>query len=704
MRKFIISITLLLLTTGAWACGGPYPTHNAYLFSVIHRDLMDNEVFTDRIDKFWQTYTNGAVKRYRWNEDEILELAKKKGDNEMVNYLNSLNKYLDISKQLQEEWTYPTKEELAQRKVDLNNIIVRGKGYKGSRLKAQWELLVMRAYMVLGQHTNNINYWKQRASRLPESVYRDMARNIYAGALLHTGNRSEACDIYAEQGDMVSVKWALRKHRNLAGIKSVVAENPKSPAIPFLVQDFVNNTQETIDTGGDKDAIDWVNARLILRNEAMNFISYAQGLVDNKKTDCPALWLAAIGELQFLFGQNNEAMATLNKAVDAQGTERMKDNARAIRMVVSANASKIDSQYSQWITNELKWLAGKINVGSPNPQGYDPDYDYHYVDVLERLVYNNLAPKYRENGHPDIAAMLIFMTERGNMLKTPEFIGEGWNPNYSSDFYQDLYELDANQLLSVVKQIKEPSNDALKNYAKQFFTADDNYFNDLVGTRFLAEGKFAEALKYLDQVPANYYEKLNLSYYMKNRDYTKARWLDHQVDKEDEVTEGPNLAKLTTNRRADFCREMNNLLERYTTANNETRPQVAYDLAKRYYQASCWGDCWWLSDYGHSVYDSARVNRPDFVQKAIDYLQQSKLTTDATLHLNSLYALAFIPQDPWCSVDFDFNTNKYIYTPLRGTRQFKALDDLNNYARQHSAQMPAYVSRCDVLKQFRAVN
>ena len=55
MRKFIISFTLLLLATGAWACGGPYPTHNAYLFSVIHRDLMDNEVFADRIDKFWQT-------------------------------------------------------------------------------------------------------------------------------------------------------------------------------------------------------------------------------------------------------------------------------------------------------------------------------------------------------------------------------------------------------------------------------------------------------------------------------------------------------------------------------------------------------------------------------------------------------------------------------------------------------------------------
>ena len=128
----------------------------------------------------------------------------------------------------------------------------------------------------------------------------------------------------------------------------------------------------------------------------------------------------------------------------------------------------------------------------------------------------------------------------------------------------------------------------------------------------------------------------------------------------------------------------------------------AYDLAKRYYQASYWGDCWWLTAYGHSTVDSARVGRPDFVQEAINYLQESKLSNDATLKLNSLYALAFIPQEPWCDIDFDFNTDQYVYIPRRDARQFNALAALNTYVQQSSATMPRYVSKCDVLKQFRS--
>ncbi len=705
-RFFIISIALLALCTQSKACGYGGSSHNSYLFSVIHRNLFAGGTFDDQMNAFWKSYTNGAVDQYHWNEEEILEFAKKKGDTEMTNYLTQLNTYLAICTQLRDTWSYPTKAELAQRKKDLNNMILKANSYKGTRLKAQWSLLAMRARMVLGQHTQNINYWNQTASKLPQSVYRDMAKNIYAGALLHVGRRSEACDIYAEQGDLVSVKWAMRKHRNLAGIKTIMAENPKSPAISFLVQDFVNNTQETIDNHGDKEACDWIDSRIILRNEAMNFISYAREVVDSKKTDTPALWLAAIGELQYLFGMNNEAMATLNQAVEAKGTPRMVDNARAIRMVVSTQASKIDKTYSQWMTNELKWLAGKINVPSPKVGLYDNKYDNHYIDVLERLVYNNLAPKYEEAGQPETAALLIHMTENGFMVEDHDFYegASDWNSNYSSEFFNILHEKNSSKLKATYENIKAPSSDPLKNYAQQFLKADDNYFLDLIGTKLLSEGKFTEALQYFDKIPANFYEKLNISYYMKHRDFTKARWLEHQVDKNNGSTDGAHLATITSNKKAEFCREMNDLLQRYTLSNNQTRPQIAYDLAKRYYQASYWGDCWWLTEYGHSVYDSAHVDRPDFVKIALDYLQESKLSTDATLHLNSLYALAFIPQDPWANLDYDYDKGKYIYIPRRNARQYNAMADLNNYASQHSTSMPAYVSKCDVLKQFRTFN
>ena len=71
------------------------------------------------------------------------------------------------------------------------------------------------------------------------------------------------------------------------------------------------------------------------------------------------------------------------------------------------------------------------------------------------------------------------------------------------------------------------------------------------------------------------------------------------------------------------------------------------------------------------------------------------------LRLNSLYALAYIPTEPWCLVDHDWNTNRDIITPLRQNRQFAALRELNNYVQGSNIAPPAYVQQCDVLKQFR---
>ena len=45
---------------------------------------------------------------------------------------------------------------------------------------------------------------------------------------------------------------------------------------------------------------------------------------------------------------------------------------------------------------------------------------------------------------------------------------------------------------------------------------------------------------------------------------------------------------------------------------------LAYELAVRYYQASCYGDCWYLSHYGKSVNDSARVGEADFANKTFE--------------------------------------------------------------------------------------
>ena len=701
MKKSIfLSIALITLCTSAWGCAD-FTSHNSYLFSVFRREMLKDELFTERTNNFWKEYTNGECKSYRWNEEEIMTFAKNKRDNEMVSYLEQLNKYLDISQQLGETWTYPTKQELQQRQRDLNNMIRLANAYKGTKLKPQWTLLQMRANMVLGNHANNITLFEQKAKKMPASVYRDMMENIYAGALLHQGKRQQAFDIYATQGDMVSIKWAMRKMRNLGGIRTIYQEAPNSPSINFLVQDFVNNAQETLDSKADKEWVEeTLDHRIILKNEVDNFINYANKVVKEGKTQSPAMWMAAIGELQWLYGNYNEAYQTLDKATTMNGTQRMKDNARAIRMVVSVDNAKLGREYSQWMTEEMKWLIGKIKEEA-NGDEYSV-YFNHYYDVLDRLVYGALAPKYKKNGQPDMAAALIRMMESGKVLDIPLREGENTRPSYSGDYTVMLEEMTPEQLEKHYKFVTSKSNDPFEAFVKSKGYYDINFYEDYLGTRCLANEQYKNAIEHLKKVPLKFMEEQNISYYLAHRDYTKPMWTERQQT--DENTDGPNLGKLTKNPKLEFCQEMIQLLNQYTLANETSRAKIAYDLAKRYYQASYKGDCWYLTEYGKSVYDTAHVDRPDFVQKAIDYLEVSATSSDPSLHLNSLYALAYIPTEPWCNIDYDWENNREIITPLRNNRQFKALGKLNAFVNQRSTPLPVYITKCDVLKQFRKFN
>jgi hypothetical protein len=46
-----------------------------------------------------------------------------------------------------------------------------------------------------------VTFWETVANQYIESVYKDMMKNIYAGALYKTGQESKAGELFAEQGD-----------------------------------------------------------------------------------------------------------------------------------------------------------------------------------------------------------------------------------------------------------------------------------------------------------------------------------------------------------------------------------------------------------------------------------------------------------------------------------------------------------------------
>ena len=707
-RLLVISIMALMLSVEGFACAG-MGTHNYYLFSVFNRETMGQSLFTERLDAFWKNYTNGLVDEWRWHDKEIYAYAQQKGDKDMVAYLDELKKYLDISDQLQETWDYPTKEQLAERKQTLQNMIVKADAHRNGKMGVQWRLLRMRANMVLGKHQDNLTYWHNVASQLSPSVYKDMMQNIYAGALMNTGNRIEACNEFARQGDMLSMKWGMRKYRNIAGIKAIYAENPNMAVLSYLVQDFVNNAQETLDSYAtdeegnvipvDDEWMRMVDARVASKQDVDEFIGFAQKVLKEKKTDSPALWKAAIGELQYLYGHHDEAMKTLDEAVKMAGTQRMKDNARAIRLVASVGSKRFQkSSYQKWVVEEMRWLVTK----SKEEGGY---YN-HYREVMDRLIYTELSPRYEKMGDKNLANALLALYENDSVMwgeQSESMPDNSWNPNYSGYYYYELSELSADQLVDYYQWLKTKSKGELEAWAKQAVRMEDNYYLDLIGTRYMSEGKFDKAIDYLKNIPWSFLEGQNISYYMAHRDYSKPRWEGRQRFGKDEVTEGAHLATLSKNPKLEFCKDIVSMEAQLPIARQGVKEEIAYKLATRYFQASVYGDCWYLTDYGWSSYiDTLTINERRFVDKTVEYLNISKESTDMQLKLESLYALAYIPVEPWCEEDYDWATGATSYLPLRKNSQYAALKNLEYFIRNNqSVQMPAYVSKCDVLKQFR---
>ena len=145
--------------------------------------------------------------------------------------------------------------------------------YKGSRLTQQYTLLLMRCYLLEANVKGILNVWNTRASRFPVGIYKEICRNIYAYALLNSGHRNEALSIYVSQGDVNSIQWAARNFKNLDGIKVIYHENPNSPALRWLVQNYVNTVQDNADLDWMYDYVGADNTQQ--EAEAKAFIDFA---------------------------------------------------------------------------------------------------------------------------------------------------------------------------------------------------------------------------------------------------------------------------------------------------------------------------------------------------------------------------------------------------------------------------------------------
>ncbi|MBP5688535.1 MAG: hypothetical protein J6X22_07845 [Muribaculaceae bacterium] len=696
MKKFLILSLLAVATLQALACGG-WIRPNYYMFSVFNRDLMKNQFYEESV-QYWREYTGYESIEYSFDvldfvkyeefdksDNRIIEAARKKGDTETLNYLRQLVKYLNNDGSDDNEWNYPTKEQLAQRKVALQEILKQAQAYKGSKYKSQYALLAMRCNMTAGNHQANINYWEKTASKLKDNVYKRWMKDIYAGALYNTGNKDKACEIYAELGDMTSIKYCMRKKRNLKGIKEEYANNPNSPTLIFLVQDFVNNYQETLDNGSDPENMRYIEATGIYENEMNDFISFAGKVLDEKKTKSPAMWEAARGFVNYMAGRQDEAIEQLTNAQKLDGTQRMRDNARACLLLASVKSAKPTNEYFDYLLGEYKWLEQKAQ--------YDKDLiatDPHYSHVFERVTYDALVPQYYRWGMPNQATALLGMANKKD---------NSWEYNCQLD------SLSSSDFEGFKYYLENGTSNNFEKWVASYCDIEDVKFNDMMGTKLVREGEFQAAINYLEQVPLSYISEQGISYYMERKDYNKVIWMKRQfLSFLNEVT-----TTVTSNAKLHYCRDMVALDNQIASSSGEQRNELLYKKANMLYQASHKGDCWYLAHYQNGEYSVKLSNEFDFIGTARRLLFAAEHDTESVdLKQRCIFAQAFITAENYgYCVNYFYNWETKETTYSYDNEQYPhilAIERLLNFANNEGNPNADYMTKCDILRVFKENN
>ena len=672
MKRFIIISLLAAMVLPSFACAGG-GTDNYYLFCVCDKQEFNQRV-NELTNKNWQVYL-GDTKDYFWfNADEVIKAAQDKGDQLMVSYVKHLKTYLDCADDVaSEQWNYPSKNELAKRKEKLLQVQAYASGKIRSKLRSQHALLYMRANMLLGNHHENVNFWEQTASQFIETVYKDMMKNIYAGALLKMGRADDAGRIFAEQGDWRSLMTQYYKNRSFEAIRQEYLRDANSAVLPFLLQDFVNNAQEAVDSEKGYGSEGKLFVRKIIRSEAEQMMRFAGQVVNEGKTRVPALWKTAQAWLEFMYGQK-QAQQTIYTATTLDGTERMKDVARIIQLYINSVQQPINAQYDSWLAGELKWLKSHTSAADELGNCYD--------NALFRLVQQVLGPKYEEAGQP-LTSLAIYKAFK----------------SYRYEYVIDTMKVET--LQKYFYYCQKPASTPLEEVLKPLQNLKIDEMNDLIGTKYMRLCQWSKAMQWLSKVPLQFYNEKAYALYAANRKYTIEPWITRQwLKREWEYSDIK--WRLNQHPKVTFCREMQQMEGELNVLSGLTQQQRCYELAIRYAQAHFTGDCWYLMRNGKGIYDELRVNETDLAAKAMDYLKQASASSDFKLKEKALFAMSYcyLHKNPWFTFEWDDSKLENVMKIHPESSQYQALTVLARFEQENAQRTSSYVSRCDNYTAF----
>ncbi len=728
-----ITISLLIGISGyrAHACSDYYTPEMCNMFSVYnHNDLYSfnylnmyeksNSVYVAQFN-FWKSYFKKGVSPKVIQSaifmgdakslKSLTRIIRKRKDADGLNYMKLFQQMHDVS--TVDEWDYPDKKLIQNNNRIWNNILANASSHilTSKTFGSRYWLMAMRAAYYTNKKQLCQQLWNKYQSRFASANdIHTLAEGYMASYWYQNGEREKAREFYAKTGDLASLRWCFKDDIGIKGIKKLYAEAPNSVAFPYLIQDYVNSVDNDLHPVWEYDTSD--SLLTVVRSEIKEFRDFAQQVIKEGKVKTPALWKSASGYFAYLLDDSETAIKELDEAAAMEGTDRMKDNIRVLRFFVKSKSSHYDASFDNYALNELKWIMDKVKA----ERSYI-DYSWyavrnHYSDVLERIVYYNLTPGYVKAGKfstgaalSDMGVEFVDLNYRKNKrpLKNVGWSEGYYTQDYSNRIFTLLDTADVKDVVAYKELLESPAKGSeLEQYALSFCHHDINYYNDIIGTKYLRIEDFAKASEYLSKVTPSFLSSIPISSYL-HADSSYPIWYAWRnrklVDKQRYVE-----TQLTVNPKLLFSNEMMALQNKLKLATDDKeKAAVNYELAKKYMQATQKGYCWSYLHYGWSV-DSAFC-ATNYKEKYIEHAEmclKSSMQLDPSVgnRVNCLFALAYLAEDsPWRTYVYNETIGKDVPLYHPESKQVEIFSELYKLRSNKEFELQG-LSRCDNLKSY----
>lgn len=730
-KTFILAALLAVTGNKANACGYCEPTYEHDIFLLTLHAGLHSQSVAELLAKEWSKYINATVSV---EESEaladltpsdvdkmnhpVLDYARNHNDREMLTYLRYLARYLAAANVITaNEWSYPTAEEIEASQQEFKKLLNEVGNVKSPRLADRYFLLKMRLLFRLERYDECVSLWKKNSGK--DNVFNTIAKGFYGGALYHTNKIAEAAVVYSEIGDEENAKYCMSSYHGAKSMNAVIQNDPNSPILSFMLEKAMNSVRESneflncrkaarelrskgwitledwnklykgrvnpameftedydkMKVSGDVDVKDWffmLPTYAVYEEECKELEQIIVSQVNNKAVKDKSMWRGAMAYMQFLKGDSKDAWKNVEKAMKDEGEQQSKDNARVIRAYMASHLEK-EADMQKYLIQDFEWMKSKNQEG-----------------LIGSIAAYGLVPRYQKEGNKLMQILSCELADGGNF-----YWGE------QAEIYNTMTLQEQIDMYNTVASA--PKSDWVKYLlSNSIYTPDA--LADQIGTRLLREGKWELAQEYLSKVSLEYLQNQSIVPYVVARSWKIEPWKQLQpVDAEYDIE---NWGKqLKTNKKLAFCKEVQQLELQFQNASGNQRGELAYLLAVRYFQASAYGDCWWLARYYVHANRMDRLNVDpegsfDFLGKAYEMAcvakQNSALKPKAlfTNLYNPKYEIyTWEPTENWGSYNLKLNTDSPLMTDL---------GELVSYLRNEKVELyvEEFLNSCDVLSQL----